>query len=460
MNAYLDLAGDVIRRHIALAPAFAFAVAFLESLPFIGLFVPGTSLLLGLGAATAMSGGSLAQILAAAAVGAVLGTWISYEVGRRYAGRLDQARVFQSRPKMLAAGEALFHRHGAASVAIGRFLPVMRPMVPMIAGGFGLEPRRFHRINILSVLLWAPAFILPGALAGLTAEAVGGGSAFILLALTAALIGGAVLLRRVKLAPEKAAGQWRLAGLTTAGLLVIFVLALGVIVVSRPWVSQADIVAARWVFSLRTPSLDGLMVAASALGDGSQRTAATVLVASYLLWSQRWRWAVALVSVMAGAALATAAIKAAFHVARPSVLYSGVDAFSFPSGHASSAAALYLTLAWMAGRGLPRPWRPLVWTGAAAIVLLTAISRVYIGAHWPSDVVAGMALGGALAGLAMVYGATAAQPPSPRVGPAFDGLVFVAALLLVAGVQGPTVITKAQALYRPYLDAGPASLRE
>lgn len=486
---HIELIAAMIRRHIAWAPVFAFAVAFLESLPFVGLFVPGTSLLLGLGAAAAMSGASLWTILAAAALGATLGTWISYETGRAQRGRLHQNAFLRARPKVLAAGEALFHHHGAASVAIGRFLPVMRPMVPMIAGAFGLEAKRFHVVNIVSVLLWAPAFILPGAAAGFTASAIGGGAAVTLILLAAALALAVFLLRglarqidrlesllgpaanrvlaraqtappwlaslaRLALAPERAADRWRLAAASASVLLVVYVLNLGADVVSQRSIVRADVAVANLLYGLRAPWLDRVMMMASALGDGGQRTAVTVLATLYLLWRRRWRWALALALVMAGAAVATPAFKTAFHVARPSTLYSGAEAYSFPSGHATSAAALYLTLAWMASRALARSWRPLVWALAAAMILVTAVSRVYVGAHWPSDVIAGMALGGALASLAIAFAAGAAKPTA-RMNPRFDGLGFVTAILLVAVALGPHAFAKAQRLYAPYLQAGP-----
>lgn len=486
----LDLIAGVIRRHIAWAPVFAFVIAFLESLPFVGLFVPGTSLLLGLGAAAAMHGAPLWEILAAAALGATLGAWISYETGRAQCGRLNQNAFLLARPKILAAGQALFQRHGAASVAIGRFLPVMRPMVPMIAGAFGLQARRFHLVNIASVLLWSPAFILPGAAAGLTARSVGGGAAIILILAMAALVAALFLLRRLTrlvdrlaahagamasralarapgapvwrarlarlvLGPEHALVRWRSAGVCACILLIVYVLNLGADVVSQRPIVRADVAIANLLYGLRTPWLDALMMTASALGDGGQRTAATVLATLYLLYQRRWRWALALALVMTGAALATPAFKTVFHVARPSTLYSGAEAYSFPSGHATSAAAFYLSLAWMASRAFERRWRPLIWLPALAAILLTAVSRVYLGAHWPSDVIAGMALGGALASLAIALAASDAKP-SADMPPWQDGVAFVTALFLVAGSLGPRAYNKAEDLYAPYLQLGPA----
>jgi undecaprenyl-diphosphatase len=236
------------------------------------------------------------------------------------------------------------------------------------------------------------------------------------------------------------------------------VLNLGADIVDQRPIVRADVAVANLLYGLRTPLLDRVMMTASALGDGGQRTAVTVLVTLYLAWRRRFRWALAFALVMAGAAAATPVFKTAFHVARPSALYSGADAYSFPSGHATSAAALYLTLGWMASRALARRWRPAVWIVALAAILVTAVSRVYLGAHWPSDVIAGMALGAALASLAIAFAASA-KPPTAVGRQVLDGPAFVVALTLVGVVLGPAAVTKAHRLYGPYLSAGP-TLRE
>lgn len=246
--------------------------------------------------------------------------------------------------------------------------------------------------------------------------------------------------------------RWRLIAIGVSVLLILSVLALGANVVGRGPVVGIDAATAGQLQGLRAPWLDSVMMMASALGDGSQRTAVTALAALYLLWRRRWPWALALVLAMIGSALLTPAFKTAFHVARPSALYSGAEAYSFPSGHATSAAALYLTLAWMASYALARRWRPLAWLLAALAILVTAISRVYVGAHWPSDVVAGVALGGALASLAIAF-ASGAKPASPDARPELDGVAFITAVAIVAAVLGPHAFGKAQRLYAPYLYA-------
>ena len=89
-------------------------------------------------------------------------------------------------------------------------------------------------------------------------------------------------------------------------------------------------------------------------------------------------------------------LKAAFARARPDLVDHLVEVVSpsFPSGHALMSAAVYLTLAGLLGRrGVDAPVRRSLFWLAVALVLLIGISRVYLGVHWPSDVLGGWVLG-------------------------------------------------------------------
>ena len=232
-------------------------------------------------------------------------------------------------------------------------------------------------------------------------------------------------------------------------LLTAGVLALAVGILGHTVVVRVDALAAQALFDHRAPWLDRLMMLMSALGDGPERTGATVLLAAFLLWRRRFRWALALGLVMAAAAVLTPVLKTTFHLARPSLLYSGADAFSFPSGHATSAAALYLLLTWIVGRSTTGVGRVLFAALALAVVLLTALSRIYLGAHWLSDVLAGLALGSALGVAGVLVAAGDARPARDE---AWHGVAILAVLVGVALVLGPKAYGKAERLYAPYLN--------
>ncbi|WP_432069413.1 phosphatase PAP2 family protein [Streptomyces sp. AA1529] len=127
---------------------------------------------------------------------------------------------------------------------------------------------------------------------------------------------------------------------------------------------------------------------------------AAVLLALWLSWRDAsWR---PLVLVGGSAALAvvaaTAAKQAAYRARPPARLWEIQESgFGFPSRHTALATAVLLTLAWvLAERLAGRAARVALWTGAAVLSLLAGICRVALGVHWPTDVLAGLALGTAV----------------------------------------------------------------
>lgn len=127
-----------------------------------------------------------------------------------------------------------------------------------------------------------------------------------------------------------------------------------------------------------------------------------VLLLAGLFLALRRRLEAALIVVSAGGGLALSqASKAFFNRDRPDPAWHAVEAInaSFPSGHAMLSAVVFLTLGALVSRFATRR-RIRVWALAAAVLLtlLVGASRIYLGVHWPSDVLAGWCLGSAWAG--------------------------------------------------------------
>ncbi len=262
--------------------------------------------------------------------------------------------------------------------------------------------------------------------------------------LVAAALGVVAFVRQGRGVGRAAWRSWWLAAGMLAPVAIILALAIGIL--THGPIVHLDAVVSEGLFAHRAPWTDRLMIALSALGDGSERTTATVLIVMFLLWRRRARDALALSLVMTASAILVPSLKTAFHFARPSLLYSGADAFSFPSGHATSAAALFIMLAFICGRGRSRNGRWLIGGLAALMIGLTGLSRIYVGAHWFSDVVAGLALGGAIG----VAGVALAAGGSPKTAP-WEGWVVLVILIAVAAVLLPKTYRKGARLYGPYL---------
>lgn len=99
-------------------------------------------------------------------LGAVIGEYLSYLVGVRYQEKVHHWGIFRRHPDWLGKTEHFFVRYGIASVALGRFVGPVRAFVPLLAGMSGMPLLRFKVTNILSAMVWAPVYLIPGVIIG------------------------------------------------------------------------------------------------------------------------------------------------------------------------------------------------------------------------------------------------------------------------------------------------------
>jgi membrane protein DedA with SNARE-associated domain len=152
-----------VEAHKAWTPLIAGALAFCESLAVLSLFVPATVILLGIGALVGGADIPFWPVVLAAAVGAALGDWLSYEVGRWLGPGARTKWPLRLYPELMARAEAFVGRWGAAAVALGRFFGPARALVPITAGVLGLSRLPFQAANVASALVWAFVLLAPGA---------------------------------------------------------------------------------------------------------------------------------------------------------------------------------------------------------------------------------------------------------------------------------------------------------
>ncbi|WP_291207419.1 phosphatase PAP2 family protein [Hyphomonas sp.] len=140
----------------------------------------------------------------------------------------------------------------------------------------------------------------------------------------------------------------------------------------------------------------------TALGGYAVLTLLTLGAAAYRLVRNDRAGALVIAAAVGSGALLGNLLKLGFDRPRPDIVehLTHAASSSFPSGHATLAAATYLTLGALIARGQPnRSLKALVLSGAILITILVGFSRVYLGVHWPTDVLAGWCLGAAWAAL-------------------------------------------------------------
>jgi len=160
----------------------------------------------------------------------------------------------------------------------------------------------------------------------------------------------------------------------------------------------------RWIGAHRSPGLDAVMVEVTTLGTGIVVIMIVAVAALFLVLTQHKYSAILLLASTIGGIVLDGILKLGFNRPRPAIFIPAVHTVSssFPSGHAMSAAVVYSTVAYLAARLHKRRWaRWLVMTAALIVIALISMSRLYLGVHYPSDVVAGVAIGLAWAGFCM-----------------------------------------------------------
>lgn len=175
-------------------------------------------------------------------------------------------------------------------------------------------------------------------------------------------------------------------------------------------VTAADAGVSRWLYHNAGAAFTALMVAISAAHGTWPLLAMSAAAAVALSWRRQGAWAAALVLCVPGGMLLNYAVKHAFQRARPAIDGAAeLASYSFPSGHAAGATVWWgFVLVWWFAHHSEAGTRVAGAALAVAMVLLTALSRVYLGVHYLSDVLA--AIGEGVAWLALCFMLLARRP--------------------------------------------------
>ncbi|MGD0563895.1 MAG: phosphatase PAP2 family protein [Roseiarcus sp.] len=180
--------------------------------------------------------------------------------------------------------------------------------------------------------------------------------------------------------------------LDAAGALIALALWAGLAAaLSSEGVQRFDAAVRLAVHRWASPNLTALMQGIAVLGSVGFLAAAALVAIAGLLVAGRRRSAIALAGTMAGAFLLENAMKYAIHRVRPEPFFgTEPETYSFPSGHALFSLCFYCTLAsGLAQRRRSGLARAAIGTAAAALIAAIGLSRIYLGVHYPSDVLGG-----------------------------------------------------------------------
>jgi len=410
-----------------------FTTAFAESLAIAGILIPGVAILFAVAALAGQIGMPLGDALLWAWFGAVLGDGVSFALGRLCQDRLDRVWPLSRYPRLINKGERFFHRYGGLSVVIGRFVGPVRPVIPLVAGALQMPWRRFLVFNLTSAVGWAPVYVIPGYLVGSALASdfqppayfypVIGSSLLILLLIYMAVFRFQLGLGRdsrtyqwlaTKVAQHprtdrlwqrytserpSESGEFPLSSLFMAGGAGALFLIWSQLTTGSALLLPFDLAVAEWFSALRLPLFDPPMVLLTLTGDWPVLIAATVCLSLALMFRGYYSAALHIVVAAAMTFVAVWGLKSATMISRPDLVATPPSSGAFPSGHTAGITVLCMLIAnFIARESLHRRrWRTYLLFSTP--VILVAISRLYLGVHWFTDVVGGLLLGLTITGL-------------------------------------------------------------
>ncbi|MDQ6887284.1 MAG: bifunctional DedA family/phosphatase PAP2 family protein [Gemmatimonadota bacterium] len=417
-------------------------VAFLVMLEGFGVPVPGETALVTAAAFAAQGRLAIAGVIAASSIGSILGGTGGYWIGRTGGLSLLQrhGRWIRIDAEKLHRAQGYFDRHGALTVFVGRFVAILRILAAVLAGVARMPFPLFTVYNALGGACWSIVFGALGYAFGRNLprlEHILGRASLVIavvlvLGLALFLVGrrrgwsGAGLRNGVRAGWQRLVGSTRMQRLTensprltqflrsrftpgeylglhlTVGLL-LSVLSVVVIALLSSEVARKDASLTRLDLSLAarlhehaTPVGIALWTTISAFGSIPAMSAIGVGVSLILMLRGQRLPAVGWVVGLAGGGLLDTLIKKLVHRPRPewTTVYASEPTWSFPSGHALGALIGYGMIAYFIVLLVPRRWaRILTVIVAIAVVCIIAYSRLYLGVHYLSDILGGLAAG-------------------------------------------------------------------
>ncbi len=405
--------------------------ALVEALVLVGTFFPGGTFVALVGFAAASGGLNIWYLILSAAVGAVIGDSISYYLGKKGAAHVKE--------KHLIYGERFFEKYGSKSIFFGRFFAPLRAVVPFVAGISHMQTKIFFFWNIIGAVLWAFVHVFVGYIFGASLKSIEIWTARIGLFVTVLVGIGIVLWYAVKnyelivnsvrsillsifsailsnkkvqnllykyprtvLFLKRRFDKTSFIGLPLTFLGVIFTYSLMTLVgitedvlTLDPIVSVDKYIANALVVH-RDPFLTEFFLKITLLGGMEAIVGLGIIFLIYLIFNKRKEYIYPFLVTLLGTSLVTHMVKIFIHRERPSGLIPLVSetSFAFPSGHAAIIVAFAGFVAYVFMRRRIHVVKNIKITFAAVFVIfLVGVSRVYLGAHFLSDVLAGYLMG-------------------------------------------------------------------
>lgn len=366
----------------------AFGALIGLALEFLGLPVPGETLMSFLGFASWKHGGNAIYInLVFSTAGTFSGSMLAWLIGRRYGETvlLKFGKYIHITGEKLDSVKRRFEKRKAPFILFSRYIPGVRHIVPYLSGISGVRFGTFLTYNLIGSVIWCGSFIGLGFILGerwTTVERLIKTYSIILVLLAVFVFVVVKYFSRHKKT---------IFAITFPVLLFI---KLGEDMIQNE-LSVFDNTLYKYVSRLISEDMTDFMKFISFLGSGSALI--FIVLASMLLFRKNRKYffySKAIAVNLAAVSLLNEVFKVIFHRERPDILrLVEAGGFSFPSGHSMISLSFYGLIAYLFCSNMKSRWRYLIAALLSVLILSIGISRVYLGVHYASDVLAGYSAG-------------------------------------------------------------------
>lgn len=396
-----------------------------EGIPLLGMAVPGNLIVITAGFLSATGVLNIYIVFVIALIAALIGDYVSYLLGRRYGWNLiEKLRpYFFISDSIFIKTRMFLEAHMGKAIILGRFNPLTRGLMSFFVGANNLPHGKFWLWNSIGTALWVTFSISVGYLLGLGYSSVQSwaSKALIVFVVTAVLIIWVYRFVNMRFHIFRKYELFVL-GLALASAFVLFRM-IEDSFVQVPYMASFDLYVNDFVNNYLLPHY-GYWIAQvsawfSALFGTKMIVLLTLLGSVLLLGCNKWRSSAVLILSVGFTGVSTLYLKEFISRIRPENYIADYSAPvigflfdhesiitepSFPSGHASFAAAFLLVVTYLA---LPRikSWvaRESIIVGAVALGVIAGLARLITSVHWASDVIAGWALGIFCASLSILF---------------------------------------------------------
>lgn len=372
-----------------------FLSALLETIPLVGVFLPGYTIVIAGGFFANLGLLNLFLVMAAASVGAIAGDLAGYEIGRRYGDNFVRkyGKYFFVKEEHLEKTKKLVQTHTGKTLIIGRFNLITRAFAPFAAGLSDIPLAKFLFFNIIGGISWAVSTVLIGYIFGASYAIA---SKYIGRIFFGGIVAGLLMIYGYHFFNKRRHifKKYYIYAISFNVICIYWFSKITEDVVDGETIVKMDMWVNQKMVFLQSAVLNKIMLILTAIASPYTLLALVLLLLVFLVIKRKRYLVLLFFFSLAGGALFDLLIKSWVHRMRPLMELLQVSGYSFPSGHAVLSTIFFGLLIYAFKDYFTNKILKAVYIGVNIFLfMLIGFSRVYLGVHWLSDVLAGICLG-------------------------------------------------------------------